>query len=624
MARRMNQEYEDAVTSGIEKYRYTMAYGRAIFSEYATERKDIIVLLASEDEEINRDTLRFLRVYRKKNRIDHFIIVSSAENAEKAAKNYAKVPYSFVRCDRKDSDALEWLYNLCRLEQHMIVNSFRLSGDHDAFLLADGKTVTKADIVARVVLSLEDVPSEEELLESMDAPAPKIQCIPWIEAWKEIPYISEDIRQLDDIVELALSPLISEDKISPEDRIALFGVTKTAQAAREQLKGYRIVAYLDNDPGKWGKTVDGIPVLNPNVIQNRKEENADLKILICSRRYREIIAQLIELGYKRRQQIFILYSEQLGTDFSELSENYILEHRILEGKRIYEEIRRSYPEESIIVRPYTGTGDIYLLGGYIRHIMCRLGEEKYILIVPRNSEKKMAELFGMNALVYSAEVAWKLLTFVRMAGFDKLNVFSDNCNVDQRRIVGIEGYKNIDMHTLFQKMVFAKDTKITQFSFYQENADSIFESYGLKKGKTVLLAPYSGTFKVVPMEQWEQMAVLLMKMGYSVCTNTVGTEEKTVEGTVSVSIPYSKITDFVGKAGFFIGIRSGLCDIVSASSAVMIVLYPFNLIVEEGFCYRFFSLEKMELRTEKLMELEYDSGLTKGQIEMIMEFIQKD
>ena len=80
----------------------------------------------------------------------------------------------------------------------------------------------------------------------------------------------------------------------------------------------------------------------------------------------------------------------------------------------------------------------------------------------------------------------------------------------------------------------------------------------------------------------------------------------------------------MSKAGFFIGIRSGLCDIVSVSSAVMIVLYPINLGVEEGFWYRFFSLEKMELRREKLLELEYDLGITKWQIAEIMEFIQKN
>lgn len=621
MAGRMNQEYENGVISGIEKYRYAMAYGRAIFSEHGAGIKDVIVLLASEDEAVNRDTLRFLRAYQAKNQTDHFIIVSADEKVERAAKNYAKVPYSFVRCSKKDSDALEWLYNLCQLEQHMIVNSFQLSGDHDAFLLADGKTVTKTDIVARVVLSLEGVPSEEEL--SVAAPAPEIRRIPWFEAWKEVPHISADIKKLDKIVERALSPLINEGRISLKDRIAFFGVTKMAQSARGQLKGYRVAAYLDNDPRKWGGTVDGIPVLNPNEIQNRKEENADLKILICSRRYQEIIAQLMELGYKRGQQIFVLYSERLGTDLSETSEYYILENRILEGKRIYEEIRRSWPEECILVRPYTGTGDIYLLGGYIGHIMQRLGKEKVILVVPRNSEKKVAELCGLNALVCPAEEAWKLLAFARMAGFDRLNIFSDNCNIDQERIVGIEGYKNIDMHTLFQKMVFERDTKITHFYFYQENADLLFESHGLKKGRTVLLAPYAGTYKLFSMEQWERLAVLLMEKGFSVCTNVAGTESTAVEGTAAISIPYNKVTDFVNKAGFFIGIRSGLCDIVSASSAVMIVLYPLNL-VEEGFYYRFFSLEKMELRKEKLLELEYDLDITKWQIAEIMEFIQKN
>lgn len=615
----MNQEYENAVALGIEKFRYAMAYCREIFREYAVGTKNVIVLLVSHDEEINRDTLRFLKTYQEKNKVDYFIIVSSAKGTEKIVENYAKVPYSFVGCSPKESEALEWLYNLCNLEQYMIVNSFRLSGDHDVFRIADGKTVTKTDIIARVVMGLESVPSEEELLKEM--PIQEIKHIPWFEVWEEVPHASEAVGQLDYIVKQALFPLVCEGKISPSDRIMLFGLTKTAQSAREQLKGYHIVAYLDNDSRKWGKSVAGLPVLNPIEISNR--ENADLKVLICSRRYQEMIAQLMELGYRRGNHFFVLFSERLGADLSEASECYILENRILEGKRIYEEIRRTYPTECILVRPHTGTGDIFLLGGYISHIMQRLGKEKVILTVPKHSEKKVAELFGMNALVYPMEEAWKLLAFVRMIGFERLNVFSDNCNIDQKRIAGIEGYKNIDMHTLFQKMVFEKNTKITHFKFEQENADSIFIKYGLKKGKTVLLAPYSGSYKSFPMEQWEKLAVLLMQNGYSVCTNIGGKEETAVRGTAAVAISYSKITDFVSKAGFFIGTRSGLCDIVTASSAVMIVLYPFHL-VEDGHYYRFFSLEKMELRTEKLLEMEYDSDITQKQIGEILNFIEKN
>lgn len=618
----MNQEYESEVTAGIEKFRYAMAYGREIFRQYAVGKKDVIVLLASEDEEINYDTLYLLKTYQQQNQIDHFIILSSDENMESVAKNHAKVPYTFVTCQKKDIEALEWVYNLCQLEQHMIVNSFRLSGDHNPFLLADGKTVTKTDIVARVVLSLKSIPSKEELLEVRTAP--NIKRIPWLEAWKEVPHISTDIQRLDDMVEKALFPLIQEGKISPENRIALFGVTKTAQSAQKQLKGYHITAYLDNAPGKWGGNVEGIPVLNPDEIQNKKGENADLKILICSRRYQEIIAQLMELGYERGQHIFVIYSEWLGTDFMEASENYILENRILEGKRIYEQIRYDYPEECILVRPCSGTGDIYLLGGYIGHIKQRLGKEKIILIVPQNSEKKVAELFGMNALVFLLEEIWKLLAFVRMVGFDRLNFFSDNCNIDQNRISEIEGYKNIDMHTLFQKMVFERDTKITHFDYNQENADFLFEKYRLKKGRTVLLAPYAHNFRFPSMKQWELLAAMLMEKGYCVCTNTAGAEEAAVEGTEALCIPYSKITDFVGKAGYFIGLRSGLCDIVSESSAAMAVFYPFRLVREEGFWYRFFSLERMELRTEKLLELEYDLDIANEQIVEIMEFIQNN
>ena len=54
----------------------------------------------------------------------------------------------------------------------------------------------------------------------------------------------------------------------------------------------------------------------------------------------------------------------------------------------------------------------------------------------------------------------------------------------------------------------------------------------------------------------------------------------------------------------------------------MIILYPFR-VDKDGHYYRFFSLEKMELRRKNLLELEYDSDLTKEQIAKIMEFMQQ-
>ena len=44
--------------------------------------------------------------------------------------------------------------------------------------------------------------------------------------------------------------------------------------------------------------------------------------------------------------------------------------------------------------------------------------------------------------------------------------------------------------------------------------------------------------------------------------------------TKSVFVPYNQIIDFCNRAGLFIGIRSGLSDIISSSSCKKILIYP--------------------------------------------------
>lgn len=607
-------DYQKSVEEKIEQLQQVMNQWREFALEHEIISSDYVVLLTSRDDEINYYTLRFLAAFRKENSVRKFYILSSSERMEEFVKRHTNVPYQFISCRQEMLDSFAKLYGICRFTSQLIVNSFELSADTDAFQLVDGK-ITKADVVALVVLHLDEVPmvsdvsdKEDGIPDSESGDRDSIQYV--------APFVPDGETDLEKIVAHALDPLLKDGKITKQDKLVLFGVTKTSRCAAGQLGDYRVSAFWDNSEQLTGTTVDGIPVERP------RAQVGDIKILVASRRYQEICEQLQALGYEPGKQVFVIFSVHLCIGLSKEGLRYLVEERILEGKRVYEEIRAGYPEETIFVRPWQGTGDIYLLGAYMDEMLENNQADKYVLTVTTMSIKKTIELFGVNTIICGQEDAFKMLQFGRLMGFEELGMVSLNDNLDQRDLVKIRGYKGLDSHTLFQKLVFRCRERVTNFHFYQESSDEIFDRYRLPKGRTVLLSPYALTIDEIPMERWERMTEKLMQKGMTVCTNVGSDKEAPIKGTQGVFIPYKQIVDFAEKAGGFIGLRNGLCDIISSSHVRLVAIYPKHKPQKDSFYYRCYSLKKLGLRYENLLELEYDEELTDAQIDEIVEFME--
>ena len=78
---------------------------------------------------------------------------------------------------------------------------------------------------------------------------------------------------------------------------------------------------------------------------------------------------------------------------------------------------------------------------------------------------------------------------------------------------------------------------------------------------------------------------------------------------------------FVEKAGFFIGVRSGLCDIISNAKAGKVILYDAQNRFFNGSAFEYFSLEKMGL-CKDLLEIQFSNYHVMDYIEEICNFIQ--
>ena len=152
-------------------------------------------------------------------------------------------------------------------------------------------------------------------------------------------------------------------------------------------------------------------------------------------------------------------------------------------------------------------------------------------------------------------------------------------------------------------MIFHASERRVYADIRDRSSDEIFSQNQLTMGRTVLLSPHAHTPAFMLNDRiWEDIAHRLLALGYDVCTNVNGEDEVPIKGTKGVFIPYNMLIDFMDKAGWFIGIRSGLCDIISGSKATKIILYPDTMFMYNTY-YEYFSLAKMYDIKNDLTEL---------------------
>jgi hypothetical protein len=95
----------------------------------------------------------------------------------------------------------------------------------------------------------------------------------------------------------------------------------------------------------------------------------------------------------------------------------------------------------------------------------------------------------------------------------------------------------------------------------------------IKKGKAVIFAPYAKSVTALPDSLWSDIVNSYMARDYQCFTNVSG-DEKPLKGTQPISPKLNEIQSLVEYAGTFIGIRSGLCDVLKYASCRKIALYP--------------------------------------------------
>ena len=357
--------------------------------------------------------------------------------------------------------------------------------------------------------------------------------------------------------------------------IIIFGYNKPSQMIIVYLrnKGIYVKKIFDNSSEKIGMSYFGVKVYSP---ERCNDENTF--ILIASQFYNEMKEQLAGLGYKKEAVVQLMEFLPVTYNYGDFKESC---SELYKGKSIYESLVDNYGSDVLIVLcPYNAIGDIYFFASYLDAFCDKNNIKEYVMIVVSNSCKRIAEMFKVPYIeLLSQEDADAVMKLAAFIGQEKLRIkIMTHILIYWDIFKNFEGAHRIDWGMIFRCILIktsnGKQKKIEYCKETERAADEFLKNNNIKQGKTAILAPYANTLMGLPDGIWEQIIKILKEKGYDIYTNSTGLKEPPLPGTKAVVFPLEIAKCVAEKAGLFIGVRSGICDIVEDSSGRVIIIYP--------------------------------------------------
>ena len=362
-----------------------------------------------------------------------------------------------------------------------------------------------------------------------------------------------------------------EQKEDIEERdVYLFGHCEASLSLVDLLveNDIRPIAILDNSEAKQGKDYKGIPVIPPCEILTYAHENAVM--LIVTRFYEAMNAQLRELGFQGRVIKLVDYNTYAEYSLSEETRNR-KRRRVVHGKGILVHLKEKYPSQLTIFCPFHALGDIYFAMSYLPAFMKRKGADNFVICVPSDICASVVKLFGHDIVeTLEQKELDAAIQAVIYTGDEKCFI----AHQDRPYVVNLHKAlkrKQIPLEKVYCCGVFglSEDTEPVQPTVWKEwgRLNEIVES------KAVILAPYAKSVPALPKQLWADIVSDYRESGYQVFTN-VGGNEEALPGTKPLRAKLCEMRSILERAGTFIGIRSGLCDVVRTADCKKTALYP--------------------------------------------------
>lgn len=397
-------------------------------------------------------------------------------------------------------------------------------------------------------------------------------------------------------------------------QIIFFGVSENTRQMMEIVKeySYKPSCIIDNERAKDGKYCYQTQV--KSVSKLSKEEIEDGIYFIYSYFWKEMQSQLYQMGVsKERVHSFFLTDRTLDEQFE----------RAEKGFEICEELKTEIGDYPIFVCPYTGTGDVYLIGTFWDEYLQRNCIENYIFLVVNKPCEMVTKIFDIKNVRKITQVESSyLMEYYKLCLKDSdLIILNDSWwELRANPLQRFRGCKGLYFTQIFRKFVFnlpeKSKPKQPKLKKEDERVSRIFEEAQIRPQNTVIIAPFSNTLFDLPLDFWKDIILELRKKGYDICTNCGSPTEEPIEGTKRLFFPLDIAPQIIQNAGYFIGVRSGFCDCISASKAKKIIIYDKNNRFFNCSAFEYFNLKDMQL-CDDAIEIEYDYDYDKLKLDIL-------
>jgi hypothetical protein len=344
--------------------------------------------------------------------------------------------------------------------------------------------------------------------------------------------------------------------------IYAFGHTAATEEMRERLSGYDIAltGILDNNRAKQGSSLHGVPIIPPTAIT---DVDVPSVVLIASRFHSEMRRQLVDLGYAG--EIIRVGTASIGTDTASATDRE-------QGARLLDQLRIAHPDRHLVVCPFDALGDVYWALAYLPAFALAGGLRPAVVVVVGERCRLLARMFGHEDVrsITQAEmddlvgaVVESRAHYATIAHHDR--PYGDGAPVrvlDKRFVAFTDMYRDL----VYKLPASAQPAPPIRDIPAHAGPE-------VPRGRAVLMAPYARSVVPVPWSFWEQTAERHMAQGDVVATVVHGDEDP-VPGTLALEIPIREMLDAVEHAGTFIGLRSGLCDVVHTARARKVHVFP--------------------------------------------------
>lgn len=354
-----------------------------------------------------------------------------------------------------------------------------------------------------------------------------------------------------------------------DKRIFLFGHCGATEELAGFLteRGYSVEAILDNNAAKHGKICRGIPIVAPEKILLGTKEAI---VCIVTRFYEAMYDQLRRIGFKGAVRKLVDYNTY--AEYSLSRETLERKWRRVEyGKGILRQLEEKYPNYFRVFYPFGALGDVYFGMSYLPYLLEKGGKRDYLVCVTGNACAKVVKLFDDCPVEVMGQRELDAVIQAELYLQDE-NAFI--AHQDRPYVVNLFRAlycKRIPLEQIYRCGVYglAPETRPVFPKRWKTYADL----ENIEQNHAVVLSPYAKSVPMLPKEIWAEIVADYKKKGFQMFTNVAG-EEKPLEGTIPISPSISELKSVVERAGAFIGIRSGICDVLSEAECRKVALYP--------------------------------------------------